>query len=197
MQQYTYLALGDSYTIGEGVPLAASFPYQLVQLLRMEGLSFTAPEIVAQTGWTTGELLAEADRRILLQHYDLVTLLIGVNNQYRGLSPDEYAAEFELLLRRAMALSKRVVVLSIPDWSVTPFAADRDCEKIAAAIDGFNAVNSHLAAVCGVKYIDITTVQRLHGGDAGFLAADLLHPAKEEYALWANQLLSTFGGIGG
>ena len=121
----SYLALGDSYTIGEGVPLYDSYPYQAVQLLRKTGKNFYAPEIIARTGWTTDELAAAIARTRLLPHYDLVTLLIGVNNQYRGRDLEEYGVQFEQILHQAIGLAQpqgSVLVLSIPDWGVSPFA---------------------------------------------------------------------------
>src|ERR1700754_2824239 len=136
----SYLALGDSYTIGEGVPLYDSYPYQAVQLLRKTGKDFYAPEIIARTGWTTDELAAAMARTRLLPGYDLVTLLIGVNNQYRGRDLEEYGVQFEQILRQAIGLAQpavdlarprgRVLVLSIPDWGVSPFAKGRDREEI-------------------------------------------------------------------
>src|SRR5882757_985190 len=138
----SYLALGDSYTIGEGVPLYDSYPYQAVQLLRKTGKSFYAPEIIARTGWTTDELAAAMARTRLLPHYDLVTLLIGVNNQYRRRDLEEYGVQFEHLLHQAIGLAGprgSVLVLSIPDWGVSPFAETQgnDRKEIAIAINSF------------------------------------------------------------
>ena len=134
---YTYLALGDSYTIGEGVPLHKTFPYQTVCLLRKGGYTFYAPEIVAKTGWTTGELEAAIGEHLLLPKYDFVSLLIGVNNQYRGRSIIEYKEQFEHLLKKAISFAggkpEHVVVLSIPDYGVTPFGQKnghrKNCER--------------------------------------------------------------------
>jgi hypothetical protein len=192
MNHYTYLALGDSYTIGEGVGLADSFPYQAVQSLRSMGYSFCAPEIIAATGWTTGELNAAIDNTQTLKSYAVVSLLIGVNNQYRGCSVDEYAAEFEFLLKRgidfAAGNSARVFVLSIPDWGITPFAADRDPVKISQEIDTYNAANEHICGLYNVQYINITREQRLNGAKEEFLATDKLHPSGKVYAMWAGKL---------
>lgn len=130
---HSLLCLGDSYTIGEGVPLHQSFPYQTVQLLRSEGAHFHAPEIVAKTGWTSFELAEHILHTRLNDHYDFVTLLIGVNNQYRGLSVDDFKPDFEFLLKKAIHFAhndvNRVIVLSIPDWSATPFAKEKEIEK--------------------------------------------------------------------
>lgn len=216
MKQYSYLALGDSYTIGEQVPLYESFPYQTVQLLRREfstaasmgknmGESITgpgyflAPEIVAVTGFTTDELNVAIDNTTLLPQYDWVSLLIGVNNQYRGRSAEDFSTGFNILLQRAVQLAgnipRHVFVLSIPDWGVTPFAAERDREKIASEIDAFNEVCQTVSAHHQVHFIDISTSQRADGGNEDFLAADQLHPSGKEYAKWAallaNQILMT------
>jgi lysophospholipase L1-like esterase len=188
----TFLALGDSYTIGEGVPVYESFPYQAVQLFRKSGLPFCAPEIVAKTGWTTDELQAGIRETGFLPSYDLVTLLIGVNNQYRGRAVDGYAVEFESLLRQAIVFAggdvKRVAVISIPDWGATPFAEGRDRGKIAAEIDAYNAVNRKISDKHGVHYIDITPGTRQAREDGTLVARDKLHPSGKEYAKWAAQL---------
>lgn len=189
---YSYLALGDSYTIGENVPIYDSFPYQTVQLLRKGGYSFYAPEIVAKTGWTTDELQAGIANNKLLSHYDIVSLLIGVNNQYRGRSLQEYTEHFEALLKRAIAFAnnknKHVFVLSIPDWGVTPFAKDRNSVTIAHEIDSFNAVNKLFAEKYNVHYIDITPGTRLAANDTTLLAGDQLHYSGKEHGHWATKL---------
>lgn len=188
---YTYLALGDSYTIGEGVPVYESFPYQAVQLLRDAGHEFAAPEIVAKTGWTTDELLAGIANTKFLSRYDFVSLLIGVNNQYRGRSVDEYERQFEELLKRAIQFAgddvSHVIVLSIPDWGATPFAANADHNRIAKEIDDYNAVNKRVAAKFGVHYIDITPGTRQANEE--MLAADKLHPSGKEYRKWAIKVM--------
>ncbi|HSC37364.1 MAG TPA: SGNH/GDSL hydrolase family protein [Chitinophagaceae bacterium] len=188
---HTWLALGDSYTIGEAVPLFESYPYQAVQLLRHAGCLFSAPEIIARTGWTTGELEQGIAQTLLQPVYDIVSLLIGVNNQYRGYPPEDYAAGFEQLLQQALASAgnqpQRVFVLSIPDWGATPFAADRqnDPTAVSAAIDRFNQINRSISLRHGVHYIDITPGSRLAISDASLLAADQLHYSGKEYARWA------------
>ncbi len=193
MQTYTYLALGDSYTIGEGVPLYDSFPYQAVQLLRKSGRMFHAPEIIAKTGWTTDELAAGIAQTNLLRAYDFVSLLIGVNNQYRGRNLDEYTVQFEALLKQAIGFagghSSHVIVLSIPDWGATPFAIDRDKQKIAIEIDSFNMVNKTIAERHRTHYIDITPGTRTSASDATMLATDKLHPSGKEYAKWAERIM--------
>jgi lysophospholipase L1-like esterase len=183
---HTYLALGDSYTIGEGVPIYESFPYQTVQLLRNAGHSFHAPEIVAKTGWTTNELSAGIAQMILQPRYDFATLLIGVNNQYRGRSVEDYAPQFEELLKKALTFSPHVIVLSIPDWGATPFAAGRDVQKIAGEIDAYNRVNEDLSAQYKAYYVDVTPSTR--NPNETLLAADKLHPSGKEYYRWAQEV---------
>ena len=191
-KQFSYLALGDSYTVGELVPLYESFPYQLVQMLRTSNVNFIAPEIIAQTGWTTDELLLYLSKTALLTQYDLVTLLIGVNNQYRGREPYLFKPDFELLIQKAIkwanGSSKNVVVLSIPDWSVTPFAHEKNILEIASAIDEYNKICRESSKAMGVHFIDITTQQREFGHEKEFLAGDGLHPSGKEYKRWANAI---------
>jgi len=186
---HSILCLGDSYTIGEGLPLHQSFPYQTVQLLRKEGFSFHAPEIVAQTGWTTFELAEHLIHHSFEEQYDFVTLLIGVNNQYRSLAVEDFAEDFEYLLKKAIALctgnEKQVLAISIPDWGVTSFAKDRDASDIADSIDSHNSTASLLAAKYNVAWLDITTDYRKMGGDPEMLAGDGLHPSASIYRLWA------------
>lgn len=186
---YSYLALGDSYTIGEQVLLIESFPYQAVQRLRSERIAFHAPEIVAKTGWTTDELSAAMKGYFFLKAYDFVTLLIGVNNQYRGRSTEEFREQFHDLLKRAIMLSgenrDHVIVLSIPDWGLTPFAADRDKHKITGEIDLYNSTCREICDLEKIHFIDITSDQRKDADDATFLAADQLHPSEKEYAKWS------------
>jgi lysophospholipase L1-like esterase len=189
---FSYLALGDSYTVGEAVPLNESFPYQTVQLLRRSNLHFHAPEIVAKTGWTTGELAEHILHTKLNDHYDFVTLLIGVNNQYRELSIDDYSNDFEFLLRKAVHFAgekkENVIVLSIPDWGVTPFAKKRDAKKITTEIDAYNKINRTITERYKIKYLHITPASRLAKEDPSLIAKDGLHPSGKAYAEWGNML---------
>lgn len=186
---YTLLSLGDSYTIGEGVLLPASYPYQTIQMLRHLGHPFVAPEIIARTGWTTDELADAIAGTKLLAAYDFVSLLIGVNNQYRGRSCEEYSIQFGALLRQAVGFAGgrtgHVFVLSIPDWGVSPFAAERDRDVIRREIDGFNAVAGERCEQHQVAFIDITPHSR--GAERTFVA-DGLHPSEEQYRFWAQRL---------
>lgn len=187
-----YLALGDSYTIGEGVPEAENFPHQAVHLLNNAGQAFSKPDIVAKTGWTTDELTAGIAAASLQGRYDVVSLLIGVNNQYRGRSSEEYKGEFEGLLQKAIAYAggknTHVFVLSIPDWGVTPFAEGRDRAQIALEIDQYNAINKAVAAQYKVHYIDITPGTREAATDHSLLTSDNLHPSGKDYRRWAQKL---------
>ena len=190
-----FLALGDSYTIGEAVPPEARWPVLLADALRARGFPFAAPTIIAQTGWTTDELSAAIDRADPQGPYDLVTLLIGVNNQYRGGSVEEYRTEFRALLHRAIGFAGgtagRVVVVSIPDWSVTPFAADdlRSRAQIGAEIGAFNAVASEEAQRASVPFVDITPYSRTAEAAPSLVAGDGLHPSGAMYAGWAERVL--------
>jgi len=192
MTHYSYLALGDSYTIGEQVPFAENLPNQTVQRLRKNGFSFYAAEIIAKTGWTTDELNTALEGTALLATYDVVSLLIGVNNQYRGRSATEFKVEFEHLLQLAIRFADnkpyRVFVLSIPDWGVTPFAAGRDRKQVAEEINTYNYICETSAKQFLANFINITDSQRTDGGLTDFLAADGLHPSAKEYAKWADKL---------
>jgi lysophospholipase L1-like esterase len=189
---HSYLALGDSYTIGEQVHITDSFPYQTVQLLRRAGLNFYAPEIIAVTGFTTDELLRLMDKQKFLSGYDFISVLIGVNNQYRGRNINDFNKDLETIIGKAIAFasnnSNHVFVLSIPDWGVTPFAKDRNPEQVKLQINAFNGVCASVAAKMNVQYIDITEAQRRDGHLEEFVAADKLHPSGKEYAKWAEKL---------
>lgn len=188
----TYLALGDSYTIGEQVPFAENFPNQTVALLRKQHLEVADPVVVATTGWTTDELQAAIRERNIRETFSLVSLLIGVNNQYRGRSLDEYKEQFRQLLEQAIHFAnghaEKVFVLSIPDWGVTPFAEGKDRQEIAKEIDAYNDAARTIATMHTCPFIDITDSTRTNGTDPEFLAGDGLHPSGKEYAVWARRL---------
>jgi lysophospholipase L1-like esterase len=188
-----FLALGDSYTIGEGVGEDERWPMRLAAMLRERGVAVGDPQIVARTGWTTDELSAAIDEADPQGPYALVTLLIGVNNQYRGRDAGEYRAEFAALLARAIGFAggepSRVVVLSIPDWGVSPFAEGRDRARIAAEIDAYNAINRDEAARAGARWVDVAPQSRDAGPDPAWLATDGLHPSGRAYQVWANLAL--------
>jgi lysophospholipase L1-like esterase len=188
-----FLALGDSYTIGEAVELDERWPVRLAALLRARGIAVADPEIVARTGWTTDELSAGIDIASPRGPYGLASLLIGVNNQYRERSGAEYREQFRGLLARAIAFARgreeRVIVLSIPDWGVTPFAAGRDRARISREIDDFNSINRDETTRAGSRYIDITAISRRAAREPNLLAGDGLHPSGEMYEEWARAVL--------
>jgi len=188
----TLLSLGDSYTIGESVLPAENFPNQTISLLRKDGCAFNDPEIIAKTGWTTDELREAIDKNSFKDSYDFVTLLIGVNNQYRGRTVEDYKSEFESLLKQAIQFAngnaEHVIVLSIPDWGVTTFAKDRDTKQIAIEIDNYNAANKAIADNYKVGYLDITPATREAAVDRSLIASDGLHPSAKEYAKWSERL---------
>jgi len=190
-----YLALGDSYTIGASVAPAERWPVQLTAQLRANSRIVAEPLIIARTGWTTDELMAGIERQQPQGPFDLVSLLIGVNDQYRGHSSDAYRQQLRQLLHTAIAYAgghaAHVIVLSIPDWSVTPFAAGLQRATIAAAIDHFNTINRQETAQAGAHYVDITPVSRQALQDASLLATDGLHPSGKMYAQWVELMLPT------
>ncbi len=196
-----YLALGDSYTIGEGIAPEARWPVRLADALREAGLPLDGPEIVATTGWTTDELDAGIDAAAPAGPFALVSLLIGVNDQYRGREVAAYAPAFEALLQRAVAFADgdptRVFVLAIPDWGVTPFGAHsgRDTAAIARELDGYNAAAAAACAARGVAFVDIAPVSRMHGGEPAMLADDGLHPSAQLHAAWARLALPVARGL--
>ena len=186
-----FLALGDSYTIGESVGEDERWPVRLAAALRAEGTGAADPEIVATTGWTVAELDAGIDAARPQGPYALVTLLVGVNDQYRGGDAEAYRGGFRAMLARATGFAggdaRRIVVVSIPDWGVTPFAADRDRAQIASAIDAFNACALAEAQAKGARWADVTAISRQTG--AAEIAPDGLHPSGAQYARWTEIVL--------
>ena len=192
MTAFRYLALGDSYTIGEAVAVEDRWPNQLTKLLEAEGTQ-TEVTIIARTGWTVDELWQGIQANPPSGKYDVVTLLIGVNNQYRGYTLIGYREDFRFMLGKAIEYAggnaDHVVVLSIPDWGVTPFAADRDTKLISQQIDKFNAVNLEETRSAGAHYVDVTDISRDAAAHPAWIAADGLHPSGEMYTLWAEKTL--------
>ncbi len=186
---YTYLALGDSYTIGEMVEYKDNFPSQVVQKLQKQNIPITLKKLIAKTGWTTDELLLAIEEENITTSFDYVTLLIGVNNQYRNYPLENYKKEFEILLQLAIQFAnktaKHVLVLSIPDWGLTPFNKDRDPEIISKEIDQYNMAAYELCNQYHVHFISITESTRVHANNEKYLAPDTLHPSKHEYEIWA------------
>lgn len=195
---HTYLALGDSYTIGEQVPAEDNFPHQLVAMLNKDGIATAQPEIIAVTGWTTDELAAAIKEKNITGTYSFVTLLIGVNNQYRGRTVENYEEEYTALLEQAIGFAggkpERVFVLSIPDWAVTPFAEGRDRPKIAAEIDAYNKAKEAITKSRNCHWLEITQSTREHGTDETYLVDDKLHYSGKEYKVWAERLVEMVKG---
>jgi len=192
-EKLKYLALGDSYTIGESVEVAQRYPVQIADSLEKRGYRMEAPRIIAVTGWTTSDLKAGIKAASPQGPYDLVSLLIGVNNQYRGMDINIYRKEFGELIDQSIFFAGndtgRVIVLSIPDWGVTPFASSRDREKIAREIDQYNAINKEITLSRGVVWIDVTGISRLAVNDPALIASDGLHPSGKMYTEWVKLAL--------
>lgn len=190
---FTYLALGDSYTIGESVGERERFPMQLADSLKVGGVSINTPRIIARTGWTTDELKNAITASDLTANstFDMVTLLIGVNNQYRGKSVEAYKPEFTDLLNRAIQFAggkkERVFVVSIPDYAYTPFGKGN--ASISRGIDEYNAANEALTRQMGVAYINITPLSREGLNDVSLVASDGLHPSGKQYSGWVKLIL--------
>lgn len=192
----SYLALGDSYTYGQSVPDNQKLPVQVARQLTGLGFKVGTPEVIARSGWTTGDLLDrlknESPNHL---DYDFVTLLIGVNNQYQGRSQAEYREEFAALVDKAISYaankSDHVFILSIPDWSVMPFAASSNRPLISKQIDSFNVINKAIAVLKNVRYTDIVDLSRMAAHDSTLVATDGLHPSGEQYREWANRLVPT------
>jgi lysophospholipase L1-like esterase len=194
----SFLALGDSYTIGEGVAESERWPMQLAERLRVSGIGIAETRIAARTGWTTEELLAAIEIEGIRGKFSLVTLLAGVNDQYRGLGVATYRSSFDRLLQRALEFTKLpsdLIVLSIPDWSVTPFAAGRDRSAIASEIGAFNGVNRTAATKAGARYLDVTESSRRAADNAALIVADGLHPSATMYSMWVDLLFPISLGV--
>ena len=189
---YTYLALGDSYTIGQNVQEKERFPYIVADLLRQQSIPVKDPKYIAKTGWSTIALQEEIKNAEPLGTFDIVTLLIGVNDQYQGLDTAGYRLRFTQLLTKAVQLAgnkkHRVFVLSIPDYGATPFGASNK-ERIGKEIDAFNKINKEVTTMSAISYIDITPLTRLAETDRSLLANDGLHYSAKEHRLWASELV--------
>ncbi|MBO9700261.1 MAG: SGNH/GDSL hydrolase family protein [Sporocytophaga sp.] len=190
MNNIKILALGDSYTIGEDVPQSESWPYLLKRNLENRGFS-VGLKVVAKTGWTTDELGLAIEQSDLKREYDLVFLLIGVNNQYRGYCIDKYRSEFRRLLLKAkeFSVNNSVFILSIPDWSCTPFASEKDKSKISEEIDAFNRENFEISESEGALYLSITGISRRSADDTRYTASDGLHPSGYQYEKWVEKIM--------
>ena len=193
---YTFLALGDSYTAGESVPDTLSWPFQLINQLNKNKILFKNPKILAKTGWTTDELISAIDSVNLEGKFDYVSLLIGVNNQYRGLDISNFKVEFNELLEMAISFSgdnkQNVKVLSIPDWGVMPFAFDRDQNKITKEINEYNFVKEKICLEKGIDFIDITSISREAKFNPSLVGTDSLHPSDKMYSIWVKKMIPYF-----
>jgi lysophospholipase L1-like esterase len=200
-EEISYLALGDSYTIGESVDTTLRWPVQLAEEFKKEGFKITPPQIIARTGWTTDELMAAMDTASLNPPYDLVSVLIGVNNQYRGRDTANYRIELEEILERAVQLAgnkeEKVFVVSIPDWGVMPFAKEkkRDPASIAREINNFNSIKKQVAESRGLTYIYITDISREASENPSLIAEDGLHPSVEMYGEWVGRMVPVVRGM--
>lgn len=190
---YTWLALGDSYTIGESVSEGERFPAQTISLLKKDSFNFSTLKYIATTGWTTVDLLNAIAAQNPKGSYDVVSLLIGVNDQYQHMDTAGYRIHFTQCLQNAIALAgnrtDHVFVLSIPDYSVTPFAANSDTAQIRKELDAFNAINKEITLSYKISYTDITPFTREAKTNASLIAGDGLHPSGKEYAKWAEALV--------
>jgi len=194
-KSFRMLALGDSYTIGSGLPLEDSWPNQMTSQLRQKGIKIADPVIIAQSGWTSLNLIEALNAYPPSVSFDLVSLQIGVNDQYERIEPSVYAENFRDLLNRSISLSRKgpdgVLVLSIPDWSVTPHAGEFDRDHVQEEVDQYNAINLAAALSQGVKYIDITSSSRFAEQHPELLADDGLHPTWEMYWNWTGLIQPT------
>ena len=193
-REITYLALGDSYTIGESVDPSMRWPVQLVDSLKKDSVNIADADIIARTGWTTDELMSGIESENPGNDYDLVSLLIGVNNQYRGRDIYNFREELveliDIAIKSANNVADNVIVLSIPDWGVMPFASGRDRDKIAEEIDAFNNVVKEECNYAGIKFFDITEISRRAAYDPSLVAGDGLHPSGKMYGLWVDKIYS-------
>ena len=197
--EFSYLALGDSYTVGQGVATDKTWPRQLSARLVEDGVSLSV-EIVARTGWTTGDLLgALNNNQNTLGRYDLVSLLIGVNNQYQGRSINEFKTEFEQLLKLAIGLAgndpDKVFVLSIPDYGVTPFGQSGNPDEVSAELKEFNQLKKEIVGAYGVNYFNVTDISQKASSDLTLLADDQLHPSAIMYEMWVGRIKSSIVSI--
>lgn len=191
-EELTYLALGDSYTIGESVETNLRWPVQLVDSLRELGIPVDAPKIIARTGWTTNDLLRAMDNQLKDEQYDLVSLLIGVNNQYQGKSLEEYERDLRELFSRSIALSEHgkegIFAITIPDYGVTPFGASKS-DEISREIMEFNSVFKRVASEYEIAVYDITPISIMAAEDETLVASDGLHPSGKMYTLWVEEFV--------
>lgn len=193
-----YLALGDSYTIGESVEIPMRWPMQLAERLRAEGVQIEEPRIIAKTGWTTGNLLEAMDVQLNNEKFDLISVSIGVNNQYQGKSIEAYEKDLHAIFTRALSHSKKgaagIFALSIPDYGATPFGAE-NAEEIGAELDEFNKVFHKVATAYNIPFYNITPISRRASEDASLIASDNLHPSGKMYKLWVDHIIEDISAM--
>lgn len=191
----TYLALGDSYTIGTGIEEENNWPNQLADSLIANGLPVDTTQIIATNGWTTTDLKNGINREKLSVTFDVVSLLIGVNNQYQGLDVDLYRTEFRELLEKSIEFAANdtgnVFVVSIPNYGVTPFAESRNPDIIRREIETYNEIAKQISAEYNIPFINITSISELAADDVSLLASDELHPSAKMYSIWIEEMLPT------
>ncbi|AEA44419.1 SGNH/GDSL hydrolase family protein [Fluviicola taffensis] len=191
-ESLSYIALGDSYTIGESVETSLNFPYQLVDSLSLKGKNFASPVIIARTGWRTDQLMDAINSSSLQKEYDLVTLLIGVNNEFQGKSINQYENDFTMLCKKALELTRNkkqnLYILSIPDYGFTPYGKTT-MNQISERINVFNASNKRISDSLGLNYVEITDISRKGLEQPDLVADDGLHPSAKMYALWVREIL--------
>lgn len=194
-KEIKYLALGDSYTIGQSVKISERYPVLLAESLNKLDYTVNPPDIIAKTGWTTDELMETLKGQEVKNDYTIVTLLIGVNNQYRGRDIEEFRVQFIELLEMAIKYAKgdpaNVIVLSIPDWSVVPFAKDRNLRKISREIDRFNTIKKEETQKRNVAFVDITPISRKAKSNLSYVAGDDLHFSGKMHQLWVDEIIKT------
>ncbi|GHA40007.1 lysophospholipase [Salinimicrobium marinum] len=197
-KEVSFLALGDSYTIGESVEESSRWPVKLTEELRGKGYKMQDPQIIARTGWTTENLLSAMEEQLTgEEQYDLVSVLIGVNNQYQGKSPDAYEQDLNEIFRQAIHFSvegeEGVFAVSIPDYGVTPFGAS-NAEEIAKEIDEFNAIFEKVAGEYNIDFYNITPVSKRAKEEPDLTADDGLHPSGKMYGLWVEKFIEEVAG---
>lgn len=189
----SYLALGDSYTIGTSIDTANSWPMQLTDSLKAEGIGFNETQIIATNGWTTQDLLDGINDQKPASDFDMVSLLIGVNNQYQGMDINIYITQFRELLEQAIGFANgdtsKVFVVSIPNYGVTPFGQSRDPEKIRTELIEYNDIAKDISSEYDIPFINITPISELAAEDLSLLASDQLHPSAKMYSMWITEIL--------
>ncbi|MDR9415451.1 MAG: SGNH/GDSL hydrolase family protein [Gracilimonas sp.] len=190
-----YLALGDSYTIGTGIDSLHNYPNQISDSLQTRGIAVDTTSIIATNGWTTSDLKQGIMTQSPDSTYTLVSLLIGVNNQYQGLNLDIYQKEFKQLLENAIALAggirSNVLVISIPNYGVTPFGQSRNPVVIRQELQVYNDIAKKISVGKNIPFVNITPASELAKNDPSLLASDDLHPSAKMYAMWVEEMLPT------